>query len=122
MKTTKILFVILLSFCIFICCYIVVNDKTYSDDIIIGLPQAPAEQGTEAAPQAPAEEAPQAQAENTTEEAPSITYILNRNTRKFHFPDCSSVKQMKESNKIYSYDDRETIISNGYKYCQRCCP
>ena len=29
-----------------------------------------------------------------------VTYIVNTNTRKFHRPDCSSVKDMKAKNKI----------------------
>lgn len=120
MKATKYLLAALLALCIFSCGYMVAEYEAPADDIIIEFPQAPAEQETEAAPTT--EAAPQAPAENTTEEAPSITYILNKNSRKFHFPDCSSVKQMRESNKIYSYDDRDTIIANGYKYCQRCCP
>lgn len=53
---------------------------------------------------------------------PEITYILNRNSKKFHYPTCSSVEDMKESNKIYSHDSRDTIISSGYVPCKRCNP
>lgn len=50
------------------------------------------------------------------------TYILNKNSHKFHRPSCSSVDSMKESNKIYSSDSREAIIADGYSPCKRCKP
>lgn len=43
-------------------------------------------------------------------ESQGITYIINTNTKKFHYPDCSSVKQIKESNKLEYLGDRENII------------
>ncbi len=57
------------------------------------------------------------------EEAPTgIDYILNANTRKFHYPSCRSVKQMKESNKIYFTGTRDEVIAKGYKPCGNCHP
>lgn len=50
------------------------------------------------------------------------TYILNMNTKKFHYPSCSSVGQMKESNKKVYTGSREDIISQGYDPCKRCNP
>ena len=52
----------------------------------------------------------------------SITYIANKNTKKFHYPTCSSVEQMKESNKKYLNCTREQSIQKGYEPCGRCCP
>ena len=49
-------------------------------------------------------------------------YIANRNTKKFHYPWCSSVDQMKESNKWYFTGLRDTLINKGYKPCKRCDP
>lgn len=49
-------------------------------------------------------------------------YCLNKNTKKFHYSYCSSVRDMKESNKKYTNDDRETIIAQGYVPCKRCNP
>ena len=54
--------------------------------------------------------------------ATAFNYILNRNTKKFHYPSCSSVGQMKESNKIYFTGTRTEAISKGYAPCQRCKP
>lgn len=50
------------------------------------------------------------------------TYILNTNTKKFHYPSCSSVDQMKESNKKVYTGSREDIINQGYVPCKRCNP
>ena len=49
-------------------------------------------------------------------------YILNTNTHKFHYPECSSVNSMKETNKEYFSGNREKIISRGYDPCGRCNP
>lgn len=49
-------------------------------------------------------------------------YVLNRNTGKFHAPDCPSVSGMKEKNKIYTNEAREEIIAKGYTPCDRCKP
>lgn len=49
-------------------------------------------------------------------------YVLNTNTRKFHYPGCSSVNRMKESNKQYYTGTRDEVIGMGYDPCQRCNP
>lgn len=51
-----------------------------------------------------------------------ITYVLNKNTKKVHIPTCSSVTDIKASNKEESSSNRETIISMGYDPCKRCNP
>lgn len=48
-------------------------------------------------------------------------YIGNRNTKKFHYASCSSVDQMKSSNKVEIWD-RSSAISGGYDPCKRCNP
>ena len=49
-------------------------------------------------------------------------YIGNANTGKFHYPNCSSVRQMKESNKVEMSGTRDEIIAMGYDPCKRCNP
>ena len=49
-------------------------------------------------------------------------YIANTNTHKFHYPDCSAVKKMKEKNKWYYTGDREDLITLGYQPCKICNP
>lgn len=51
-----------------------------------------------------------------------VTYVLNTNTKKFHYPYCSSVSDMKPTNREDFYGTREEAISAGYKACKRCNP
>ncbi len=48
-------------------------------------------------------------------------YVGNNNSLVFHKPDCSSVADMKESNKIF-FTIRQTAIDQGYTPCGRCNP
>ena len=49
------------------------------------------------------------------------TYIGNKSTKKFHYPWCSSVNSMKESNMV-EITGRDQAIKKGYKPCGRCTP
>ncbi|MBR4473530.1 MAG: hypothetical protein IKS55_07810 [Oscillospiraceae bacterium] len=57
-----------------------------------------------------------------TKSEATYSYILNTNTKKFHYPDCKSVKQMKEKNKSYYDGTRSEIIAMGYSPCGNCHP
>lgn len=50
------------------------------------------------------------------------TYVLNTNTRKFHYPECSSVDRMSEKNKQTVTDTRDDVIAQGYDPCGNCNP
>ena len=50
------------------------------------------------------------------------TYVLNKNTRKFHVPSCSSVDTIKPENREDTMMSREEIIGAGYVPCKRCNP
>lgn len=50
------------------------------------------------------------------------SYILNTNTKKFHYPSCSSVRAMSEKNKWAVDYSRDRIIGMGYDPCKRCNP
>ena len=49
-------------------------------------------------------------------------YILNTNTHKFHYSNCSSVNQMAERNKQAYTGTRDEVIAMGYSPCGRCHP
>lgn len=49
-------------------------------------------------------------------------YVLNTNSKKFHYPSCSSVDQMSEKNKAFFNGTRDELISRGYDPCGRCHP
>lgn len=52
----------------------------------------------------------------------SRSYILNTNTKKFHYGSCSSIKQMSDKNKQEYTGSRDDLIAQGYSPCGRCCP
>lgn len=52
----------------------------------------------------------------------AVTYVLNRNTHKFHQPGCSSVPDIKESNREDTGLSREEILAAGYVPCKICSP
>ena len=49
-------------------------------------------------------------------------YVLNTNTKKFHYPSCSSVSDIKPSNRKDFHGTRDEVINKGYKSCGRCHP
>lgn len=59
-------------------------------------------------------------------EQPSKTsedlYVLNKNTKKFHRPDCSSVQDIKPKNKQEFSGNTEALIQQGYSPCKNCNP
>jgi DNA-entry nuclease len=64
------------------------------------------------------------QSETTVQEEPpkGENYILNISTKEFYRPGCSSVGQMKESNKEEFIGNRDDVIARGYDPCKRCNP
>ncbi len=59
----------------------------------------------------------------TVTAAPTLEcpYIGNSNTKVFHHWWCSSVKRMKEGNKV-CFKTREQAVAAGYVPCKRCNP
>ena len=55
------------------------------------------------------------------DESDEVAYIGNRKSKKFHYPICSSVDDMKESNKV-EFHSRNEATSAGYDPCGRCHP
>lgn len=49
-------------------------------------------------------------------------YVLNKNTHKFHRPDCSGAADIKEKNREEFTGTREEVITRGYKPCTKCKP
>ena len=59
---------------------------------------------------------------STRNDTAQADYILNANTKKFHYPTCSSVKDMKDENKQEFHGTRNEVIAIGYSPCGRCKP
>ncbi|MCR5507265.1 MAG: zinc-ribbon domain-containing protein [Lachnospiraceae bacterium] len=59
---------------------------------------------------------------NYVKEEANIEYywILNTNTKKIHYPNCSQINKMSEKNKKESHESLEELERKGYVPCQRC--
>lgn len=57
-----------------------------------------------------------------TEQMKQADYICNTNTKKFHYPECKSVQDMKEKNKKVHIGSREELIQQGFSPCGNCKP
>lgn len=53
---------------------------------------------------------------------PGTAYVANTNTKKFHYPGCSSVNQIKSENRMDYTGSRDDLINMGYEPCKRCNP
>lgn len=51
-----------------------------------------------------------------------ITYILNTNSKKFHYSDCGSAGRISEKNKDVFTGTRDELIARGYSPCGNCDP
>ncbi len=60
--------------------------------------------------------------ETKAQDVVGITYVLNRNTKKFHKPSCSSVETIKDKNREDTTMAREAVINAGDAPCKRCKP
>lgn len=49
-------------------------------------------------------------------------YVLNTNTKKFHYPTCRSVKTIADKNRKDVTMARDEIVSQGYSSCGNCHP
>lgn len=52
----------------------------------------------------------------------TYTYILNTNTMKFHYSNCSSADDIKDSNKSTFTGTRDELLAKKYEPCGRCHP
>ena len=59
-------------------------------------------------------------ADETTGEV--MEYVLNTNSKKFHYPDCKSAAKISESNREEYTGTREELIADGYSPCGNCDP
>lgn len=52
--------------------------------------------------------------------AVSVTYTLNKNSKKIHHPSCSSVSKIAPKNYVESTATLEFLLSTGYSKCKNC--
>lgn len=51
-----------------------------------------------------------------------ITYVINKNTGKYHKPHCSAIKHMAKKNTLYSKKSADALEKEGYLPCKICHP
>lgn len=59
---------------------------------------------------------------NESSESEKTLYVLNKSTKKFHYPSCSSAKKIAEHNYDEREATREELIDDGYVPCGICKP
>ena len=50
------------------------------------------------------------------------SYVVNRSSRVFHRPSCSSVGKIAEKNRLDTETTREDLIRQGFEPCKNCKP
>lgn len=55
-------------------------------------------------------------------EAEKKEYVINTNTKKFHDPSCSSVKDTLAKNRKAVTESRDILVQQGYEPCKKCKP
>lgn len=60
--------------------------------------------------------------EDNNADSSSAKYILNTNTKKFHYPSCGSAGRIAAKNYGESNESREQLIAQGYSPCGNCDP
>ena len=93
----------------------ITSDKTASKDEIFKAGEVVTEKVTQATTQPVVTE----KADNN---AAGQNYVLNTNTKKFHYPSCSSAKQIKDKNRDEYTGTRDELIAMGYSPCGKCHP
>ncbi len=58
--------------------------------------------------------------ETQQQDKTALTYVINKNSKKFHIESCSSVKDMKPQNKKTTDKTREELEKLGYSPCKAC--
>lgn len=135
----KRILALLLTLCLLAGCGAVVDDGEKKPRARLDVAAAPiaaqrvptepeTEPTTEPTTEPPAE--PETTPEPTGEETVSTVetevqgqdYVLNKKSKKFHYPSCSSAGQIKDSNKELFCGTREELIGRGYEPCKRCYP
>lgn len=85
---------------------------------------SPSPNAPEVTPKPTPEATPVATPEPTPEpdepEPAGTDYILNTNSKKFHYPSCGSAKKISEKNKGYFTGTRDELIAKGYSPCGNC--
>lgn len=93
----------------------ITSDKTVSKDKIFKAGGTVTEKVTQATTQPVV-------TEQADDNAAGQDYVLNTNTKKFHYPSCGSAKQITDKNRDEYTGTRDELIAMGYSPCGKCHP
>ena len=62
------------------------------------------------------------QTSETEDEEQVMSYVLNTNTMRFHYPYCSSASTIKDNNREDFEGTRKELLERNYKPCGKCNP
>ena len=98
----------------------------YSDGQSIWFDEEPSDNGSDGTTFVPLEMEDVERSNFVSRQVPTQTesfqYVCNMNTGKFHYPDCESVNQMNQENRLNTNLDRDELIAEGYEPCGNCSP
>lgn len=52
----------------------------------------------------------------------TLQYVINENSKKFHYPNCDAVKKINAENKLVLVGSKEQLLNQGYSPCKICKP
>lgn len=102
-------------------CGCVPKEITPNEDIVINLPSDNTVNGYRNKETVSSSTQSTSSETSVPQENQKIQYCANTNSKVFHLPDCSSVKNTKAENKLF-LSDRDELIDLGYTPCKRCEP
>jgi len=98
-------------------------DYSTGDSVLAGEePAGKSAEGTEKLEKVEKKSAGKSAEETEKPEKEQAYYIINKNTRRFHRPDCGSVENTLPKNRKSYRGNREALVKQGYEPCSRCKP
>jgi DNA-entry nuclease len=59
---------------------------------------------------------------DSTADTSGFKYVINKSSKKFHYPECEGAERTSEKNREYSSKSRNELINEGYEPCGSCKP
>ncbi|MBO7196823.1 MAG: DNA/RNA non-specific endonuclease [Clostridia bacterium] len=86
------------------------------------LPEIPTNDGRGEIADTKPEDSKEEEVQNPTDENVECDYVLNTNSKKFHYPGKSCSDRIGEDNREYFNGTRDELIADGYSPCGICKP
>ncbi len=97
------------------------NIKKEKQNVVINLPADNTVNGYRLEGEFTPDSIPETEVSVSQKETITVNYCGNKNSKVFHKLSCSSLKNMKEENKVY-FATKEEFSEKGYSPCKMCNP